>query len=114
MIGVLACAPVSLLQDPHFEGKVPEEKQAHLRCGRAVGSALRWPVFAAVGLPFYLAKFLFWDAPRKIDSVAGPPLAKAGRPVVKALEGWWAEGEEAPPPRKDDSKTESAAPWLVP
>jgi hypothetical protein len=114
MVGVLVCAPISLMQDPHLEGKVPEEKQAHLRCGRAVGTAIRWPVYAVVGLPFYLAKKLFWDIPRKIDSVAGPPVAKVSRPVVKAVEDWWAEGDDAPPPRPADSKPESAAPWLNP
>lgn len=115
MVGLLACAPVALAQDPHWEGKIPEEKRAHLVCGRAVGSAVRWPVYTAVGLPFFIVKKLFWDAPRKINQVAGPPLAKVSRPVVKVLKDWWEEGDETARPKPaPDTKTESAAPWLSP
>ena len=66
MAGALVCAPISLVQDPRMEGNVPREKQASIVCGRGLGTALGWPVYAAVGLPFFILKGLFWDAPRAL------------------------------------------------
>jgi len=64
--GALLCAPVSIAQDPRMEGRVPREKHASLVCGRYLGTAVGWPVYAAVGLPFFIVKGLFWDAPRAL------------------------------------------------
>ena len=104
MLGAIVCAPVSLAQDPHLKGGVPEEKQAHLVCGRAVAKALRWPVYAAVGLPFYLGKLLFWDAPRAAAPKVGPPLTKASHAIAKPVLEWWNDNGEAdhPPPTPSD------------
>ena len=66
MAGALVCAPISLAQDPRMEGNVPRDKQASIVCGRGLGTALGWPVYAAVGLPFFILKGLFWDAPRAV------------------------------------------------
>lgn len=70
--GALLCAPISLIQDPRMEGKVKHEKQASLVCGGYLGTAVGWPVYAATGLPFFLLKLLFWDAPRAVFGKKDP------------------------------------------
>ena len=76
MAGALVCAPISLIQDPRMEGKVPRDQQASIVCGRSLSLALGWPVYAAVGLPFFILKGLFWDAPRAVARAVSPRSAK--------------------------------------
>jgi hypothetical protein len=33
--------------------------------------AIGWPVYAAVGLPFFALKKIFWDGPRAIGALFG-------------------------------------------
>lgn len=62
----LVCLPVSIAQGSLEDGKVDREKEASFVCGKAFGTAIGWPVYAAVGLPFFILKGAFWDAPRAL------------------------------------------------
>ena len=62
----LVCLPVSIAQGSLEEGKVDREKEASVVCGKTFGTILGWPVYAAAGLPFFILKGLFWDAPRAV------------------------------------------------
>jgi hypothetical protein len=65
LAGELVCLPVSIAQGD----EVAPDKQASLVCGRGLGVALGWPVYAAVGLPFFVLKETFWDFPRAVGSL---------------------------------------------
>lgn len=83
MTGALVCLPVSLIQDPYAIGNVPHDKEASLVCGRGLGTALGWPVYAAIGLPLFTLKQLFWDGPR---AIAGLGRSKPGAAPAAAPE----------------------------
>ncbi|MBI4345958.1 MAG: hypothetical protein HY553_03830 [Elusimicrobia bacterium] len=66
MAGALLCLPGTLYQEARKTEEIPMDRQPSIRCGRALGNALGWPVYAAVGVPFWLLEGLFWRAPRAI------------------------------------------------
>lgn len=99
MLGAIACAPAALVQQHRRDWNVPEEEEVQWKCALKTGMALRWPLFAAAGFPFYAVKKLFWDGPRKANEVAGPTVTKAANVVAKPIEDWWKEGEDADAPR---------------
>lgn len=72
MAGVIVCLPVSIAQDPHQDGSVPHDKEASIVCGKGLGTALGWPVYAAIGLPLFIGQELFWTGPRAIASLFHP------------------------------------------
>ncbi|MBI4425151.1 MAG: hypothetical protein HY554_15580 [Elusimicrobia bacterium] len=78
IVGAIACLPVSIAKDARNEGKVPHDRQASLVCGRTLGAILGWPVYAAAGLPFFILKGLFWDAPRAL--AGSKPASPAATP----------------------------------
>ncbi|MBI3551375.1 MAG: hypothetical protein HY077_02550 [Elusimicrobia bacterium] len=66
LVGAFACLPISLVQVGSSEGKTPHEKEASLVCGKYVGTAVGWPVYLVAGLPFYVLKETFWEAPKAV------------------------------------------------
>lgn len=66
MAGALACLPGTLYQEARRHGEVPFDQQPSIVCGRALSTALGWPVYTAIGLPFYVLQTLFWTAPRAV------------------------------------------------
>lgn len=71
MAGELVCLPVSLAQGPE-----EHDHDASLVCGKALGIGLGWPVYAAVGLPFYVLKQAFWDLPATAVAVLRRPKSR--------------------------------------
>jgi hypothetical protein len=51
----------------------PREKEYSLICGKYTGSAIGWPVYAAVGLPLYILKETFWEFPKAVGHWISPP-----------------------------------------
>lgn len=78
MTGALLCLPASLLQDPHGTGEAGHDKEASIVCGRGLGTALGWPVYATLGLPLFIGKSLFYDAPRAVGRALRPAEKPAG------------------------------------
>ena len=66
MVGAIVCLPGSLYKEAKKTDEIPMDQQPSIRCGRALGTALGWPVYAAVGLPFLLLEGVFWKGPRAI------------------------------------------------
>jgi len=56
MAGALVCLPASLIQDQRAHGQVAHDREASIVCGKDLGLVLGWPVYAAVGLPFFILK----------------------------------------------------------
>ncbi len=79
LAGALLCLPASLVQDARRKGEIAREQEASVVCGKDLGLVLGWPVYAAVGLPFFLIKQAFWDGPRKaIAALSGGKKAPTG------------------------------------
>ncbi|MBI5203112.1 MAG: hypothetical protein HY925_16095 [Elusimicrobia bacterium] len=66
MVGAIVCLPGSLYKEAKKADEIPMDQQPSIKCGRALGTALGWPVYAAVGLPFLILEGIFWKAPRAI------------------------------------------------
>ena len=75
LAGIFLCLPASLVQDARSGGDVPRDREASVVCGRNSGRVVGWPVYAATGLPFYLLKKIFWDAPRAVAGLFKAPAA---------------------------------------
>jgi|GEM_PF-4464122 len=83
MTGALLCLPASLVQDARRKGEITREREASVVCGKDLGLVLGWPVYAAVGLPFFLLKQAFWDGPRKaVAALSGGKKAPAEPPAA--------------------------------
>ena len=65
LAGAFLCLPASLIQDARRKEEISRDQEASMVCGKDLGLVLGWPVYAAVGLPFFLLKQAFWDGPRK-------------------------------------------------
>ena len=87
MTGALLCLPISIARDARNEGDIPHDQQASLRCGRNLGLALGWPVYAAAGLPFFILKKAFWEQGEGAVCFLAMGVADDALAAYRALDG---------------------------
>lgn len=75
MVGEVVCLPVSIAQGPRAH-----DQEASPVCGKTLGTGVGWPIYAVIGLPFFILKAAFWDAPRAAFQLGRADAAASGSP----------------------------------